>query len=387
MDGISKFYDPEELEAKNDGHSEYIFQQYVPVKISSAEELLSKKSEIENALGDWLNYSSEVSVTDNPVIIDYVKETAQGPMILFKANLKVTKGISLEQVQNQLENAPIRTNLISGFQTDLTGLTRIIRQEDGTVGVLSSNGTVKSIDQDILNGFSSENATKKIEEMASEEVRKQEEVTRMQEAAEVQLQIEVEQQEAKQLKEQEEKIAIQEENLHRLEEFVKAQNEERSEESLVLFEGNFITTLLDSSSFISSLNLIQEEVRTEMKIEETDDIKVNFWFSRQSATENANEEEKCWIPFELGESWSSHAEGLHSTSSRFEVMYRVVGKKDQKVDFEIGSAEVDSRIEKFIAKHTPGRGSTSTTKLSYFFDFQGITPGIRIPVHPSCRFI
>ena len=79
LDGISKFYDSEELEAKTEGQSEYIFTQYVPVKITSAEELLSKKSEIENALGDWLNCSSEISVTENPVIIDYIKASFQIP--------------------------------------------------------------------------------------------------------------------------------------------------------------------------------------------------------------------------------------------------------------------------------------------------------------------
>ena len=77
MDGISKFYDSEDLEARAEGQSEYIFTQYVPVKISSAEELLSKKSEIENALGDWLNCSSEISVTENPIIIDYIKVSFQ----------------------------------------------------------------------------------------------------------------------------------------------------------------------------------------------------------------------------------------------------------------------------------------------------------------------
>ena len=79
LDGISKFYDSEELEAKTEGQSEYIFTQYVPVKITSAEELLSKKSEIENALEDWLNCSSEISVTENPVIIDYIKASFQIP--------------------------------------------------------------------------------------------------------------------------------------------------------------------------------------------------------------------------------------------------------------------------------------------------------------------
>ena len=84
---------------------------------------------------------------------------------------------------------------------------------------------------------------------------------------------------------------------------------------------------------------------------------MSLWFNRESVEKN--EDEKCWIPFELGQTWSSHAEGLHSDSSRFEVMYRVVGKKDQKADLEIASAEVDSRMEKFIAKHTPGRGTTA----------------------------
>ena len=200
------------------------------------------------------------------------KETDQGPMVLFKANLKVVKGISLEEVQNKLENSTIKTDLIAGFQTDMTGLTRNIREDDGSVGVLGPNGTVRPI----VNDFSLGNSVKKLEEMASEEISRHEEVIRLQQAAEVQLQIEAEQIEAQKLKEQEERIAIQAENLHRLEEFAKAQNEDlqRSEESVVLFEGNFITTSLESSNFISNLDLIQEEVKNQMKIEETDDIKV-----------------------------------------------------------------------------------------------------------------
>ena len=80
-----------------------------------------------------------------------------------------------------------------------------------------------------------------------------------------------------------------------------------------------------------------------------------MWFSR-----DGDKDEKCWIPFDLGDTWSSHAEGLYSNSSRFEVMYRVVGKKDQKTDLEIASAEVDSRMEKFISSHTPGQGFTDS---------------------------
>ena len=191
-------------------------------------------------------------------------------MILFKANLKVMKGISLQEVQSRLENSPIKTDLISDFQTDLTGLTRIVRQKDGTVGVLTSNGTLKTIQNDL----SPVSSMKKLEEMACEEVRIQEEVTRVQHAAEVQLQIEAQQLELKEQRLQEEKIAIQEENLHRLEEFAKAQNEERSEELFTLFEGNFVTTTLDSLNFISHLDLLQEEVTKQLKIEESDEIQV-----------------------------------------------------------------------------------------------------------------
>ena len=270
LDGISKFFDPEEFEEEAEGESEYAFTQYVPVNITTAEELLSKKDEIENALGDWLNCSNEMSVTEPPIIIDYIKETAQGPMILFKANLKVMKGIGLQEVQSRLENSPINTHLISDFQTDLTGLTRIVRQKDGTVGVLTSNGTLKTIESD----FNPESSMKKLEEMAFEEVRIQEEVTRVQQAAEVQLQMEAEQLELREQKLHEEEIAIQEENLHRLEEFAKAQNDERSEELLTLFEGNFVTTSLDSLNFISHLNLLQEEVTKQLKIEESDNIQV-----------------------------------------------------------------------------------------------------------------
>ena len=191
-------------------------------------------------------------------------------MILFKANLNVMKGISLQEVQSRLENSPIKTNLISDFQTDLTGLTRIVRQKDGTVGVLASNGTLKTIDSDL----NSVNSMKKLEEMACEEVRIQEEVTRVQHATEVQLQMEAEQLELKEQKLKEDKIAIQQENLHRLEEFAKAQNEERSEELFTLFEGNFVTTSLDSLNFISHLDLLQEEVTNQLKIEESDDTQV-----------------------------------------------------------------------------------------------------------------
>ena len=191
-------------------------------------------------------------------------------MILFKANLNVMKGISLQEVQSRLENSPIKTNLISDFQTDLTGLTRIVRQKDGTVGVLASNGTLKTIDSDL----NSVNSMKKLEEMACEEVRIQEEVTRVQHATEVQLQMEAEQLELKEQKLKEDKIAIQQENLHRLEEFAKAQNEERSEELFTLFEGNFVTTSLDSLNFISHLDLLQEEVTNQLKIEESDDSQV-----------------------------------------------------------------------------------------------------------------
>ena len=190
--------------------------------------------------------------------------------LLFKANLKVMKGIGLQEVQSRLENSPIKTDLISDFQTDLTGLTRIVRQKDGTVGVLTSNGTLKTVESD----FNPESSMKKLEEMAFEEVRIQEEVTRVQQAAEVQLQMEAEQQELREQKLQEEKIAIQEENLHRLEEFAKAQNDERSEELLTLFEGNFVTTSLDSLNFISHLDLLQEEVTKQLKIEESDNIQV-----------------------------------------------------------------------------------------------------------------
>ena len=63
LDGISKFFDPEEFENETEGESEYAFTQYVPVNINTAEELLSKKNEIEDALGDWLNCSNEISVT------------------------------------------------------------------------------------------------------------------------------------------------------------------------------------------------------------------------------------------------------------------------------------------------------------------------------------
>ena len=184
-------------------------------------------------------------------------------MILFKANLNVMKGISLQEVQSRLENSPIKTNLISDFQTDLTGLTRIVRHKDGTVGVLASNGTLKTIDSD----RSPVSSMEKLEEMAYEEVRIKEELTRVQQAIEVQLQIEAEQLELKEQK-------LKEENLHRLEEFAKAQNEERSEELLTLFEGNFVTTSLDSLNFISHLDLLQEEVTKQLKIEESDDIQV-----------------------------------------------------------------------------------------------------------------
>ena len=124
-------------------------------------------------------------------------------MILFKANLNVMKGISLQEVQSRLENSPIKTNLISDFQTDLTGLTRIVRHKDGTVGVLASNGTLKTIDSD----RSPVSSMKKLEEMAYEEVRIKEELTRVQQAIEVQLQIEAEQLELKEQK-------LKEENLH-----------------------------------------------------------------------------------------------------------------------------------------------------------------------------
>ena len=191
-------------------------------------------------------------------------------MILFKANLNVMKGISLQEVQSRLENSPIKTNLISDFQTDLTGLTRIVRQKDGTVGVLTSNGTLKTIDSNL----SPVSSMKKLEEMAYEEVRIQEEVIRVQQATEVQLQIEAEQLELKEQKLKEEKITIQEENLYRLEEFAKAQTEERSEELLTLFEGKFVTTSLDSLNFISHLDMLQEEVTKQLKIEESDDIQV-----------------------------------------------------------------------------------------------------------------
>ena len=191
-------------------------------------------------------------------------------MILFKANLNVMKGISLQEVQSRLENSPIKTNLISDFQTDLTGLTRIVRHKDGTVGVLASNGTLKTIDSD----RSPVSSMKKLEEMAYEEIRIKEELTRVQQAIEVQRQIEAEQLELKEQMLKEEKIAIQEENLHRLEEFAKAQNEERSEELLTLFEGNFVTTSLDLLNFISHLDLLQEEVTKQLKIEESDDIQV-----------------------------------------------------------------------------------------------------------------
>jgi len=184
-------------------------------------------------------------------------------MILFKANLNVMKGISLQEVQSRLENSPIKTNLISDFQTDLTGLTRIVRHKDGTVGVLASNGTLKTIDSD----RSPVSSMEKLEEMAYEEVRIKEELTRVQQAIEVQLQIEAEQLELKEQK-------LKEENLHRLEEFAKAQNEERSEELLTLFEGNFVTTSLDLLNFISHLDLLQEEVTKQLKIEESDDIQV-----------------------------------------------------------------------------------------------------------------
>ena len=184
-------------------------------------------------------------------------------MILFKANLNVMKGISLQEVQSRLENSPIKTNLISDFQTDLTGLTRIVRHKDGTVGVLASNGTLKTIDSD----RSPVSSMEKLEKMAYEEVRIKEELTRVQQAIEVQLQIEAEQLERKEQK-------LKEENLHRLEEFAKAQNEERSEELLTLFEGNFVTTSLDSLIFISHLDLLQEEVTKQLKIEESDDIQV-----------------------------------------------------------------------------------------------------------------
>jgi len=40
----------------------------------------------------------------------------------------------------------------------------------------------------------------------------------------------------------------------------------------------------------------------------------------------------------------------------------VVGKKDQKTDLEIASAEIDSRMEKFISSHTPGQGFTENCK-------------------------
>ena len=99
-------------------------------------------------------------------------------------------------------------------------------------------------------------------------------MTRVQQAAEVQLQMEAEQLELREQKLHEEKIAIQEENLHRLEEFAKAQNDERSEELLTLFEGNFVTTSLDSLNFISHLDLLQEEVTKQLKIEESDNIQV-----------------------------------------------------------------------------------------------------------------
>ena len=191
-------------------------------------------------------------------------------MILFKANLNVMKGISLQEVQSRLENSPIKTNLISDFQTDLTGLTRIVRHKDGTVGVLASNGTLKTIDSD----RSPVSSMEKLEEMAYEEIRIKEELTRVQQAIEVQRQIEAEQLELKEQMLKEEKIAIQEENLHRLEEFAKAQNEERSEELLTLFEGNFVTTSLDLLNFISHLDLLQEEVTKQLKIEESDDIQV-----------------------------------------------------------------------------------------------------------------
>ena len=63
LDGISKFFDPEEFEDGTECESEYAFTQYVPVNIATAEELLAKKNEIEVALDDWLNFSNEISVT------------------------------------------------------------------------------------------------------------------------------------------------------------------------------------------------------------------------------------------------------------------------------------------------------------------------------------